>query len=571
MNIADLIAAITKGMDPNQAMVQQASTGGVPANPPPVIAADPTSTAPPSVFDTGANPIPPASPGVTPPPLASLTTPTPAPAPGGGVRTPPVPPVPIPTTTSAPDGVKTPTTNPTPAPEVPKAMQSPPDLANMYAKIMQQSQNAAALDRGMTLIAAGLTNNPQTRQALISRSGGGGGGGGAGMSAQDFINLHKQQAEMQNALLRKSMLGGLMKQYKMTPEQIQYLEASGKLDEVIKHYSTENLGVAKDENGQHILFNPRTGTEITRLGAEKEAKTKEITRPDGSKYLVNEVTGEPIKELAPAVKPGDAVPSSVDELVHINKAREARGEKPLTAEEIIKLKQTPPTQINIGKDGVPYPNPEPGYAYERNPDGTVKIGSDGRPVQYTISGSSASKKDEEKSKEQADAAKAERTAKAQKAFAAGNVGTAMDKALSVIDKPGAAGFGSKLARYIDVGGMPWDTMDSALNTINANTAFAQLRQMRQEAASGSSGLGQVTEKENQMLSSVISDLRAYQDRGELKKGLARVKAAMIMMATEDVDPAEFNARVNAAADQIAVDEANKRAKSGGGSVIRRVD
>lgn len=570
MNIADLIAAITKGMDPSQAMVQQASTGGVPQNPPPVITADTPPPAPTSVFDTGAGAIPPVSPGVTPPPQAGLTTPTPDPASGGGARTPPVPPVPIPTT-AAPEGVKTPTTIPAPAKDVPKAMQSPPDLANMYAKIMQQSQNAAALDRGMTLIAAGLTNNPQTRQALISRSGSGGGGGGAGMSAQDFINLHKQQAEMQNALLRKSMLGGLMKQYKMTPEQIQYLEAAGKLDEVIKHYSTENLGVAKDENGQSILFNPRTGAEITRLGSEKGPKTKEITRPDGSKYLVNEETGEPIKELAPAVKPGDAVPTSVDELVHINKAREARGEKPLTAEELIKLKQTPPTQINIGKDGVPYPNPEPGYAYERNPDGTVKIGEDGRPRQYTIAGSKAAGAEVAKTKEQEDAAKAERMSKAQKSFTAGNVGQATDKAFANVDGIGVTGFGSGWLRKINPGGTGMSDFDSAVKTIEANAAFAQLKQMRAEAASGASGLGQVTEKENKMLSSVISSLEHAQSTAEVKKGLARIKAAMIVMAAEDIPEHELPARINSMADQILVDEANKKAKGSGGSVIRRRD
>ena len=88
---------------------------------------------------------------------------------------------------------------PAPAPQQPQTLQSPPDLQAMYMRMMEKSQDAARLDRGMTLMAAGLSNSPANRAALIS-SAGHGGSGGMSLSANDMINFQKQQDAQQQQL-----------------------------------------------------------------------------------------------------------------------------------------------------------------------------------------------------------------------------------------------------------------------------------------------------------------------------------------------------------------------------------
>src|SRR5262245_28674494 len=118
----------------------------------------------------------------------------------------PLPPIP-----NAPQGARTPITNPQVPAEAPKIMQSPPDLANMYIQLIQQSRNAAALDSGLSTIAAGFSKYPENRAALLASAGRA--APGTTMTASDLINLQKQQTANQDMLLRRSLLGGLAKQY----------------------------------------------------------------------------------------------------------------------------------------------------------------------------------------------------------------------------------------------------------------------------------------------------------------------------------------------------------------------
>jgi hypothetical protein len=161
MDIADIIAAIQRGINPDQAILN--------AN--------------------GA--IPPAQPG----PQASA----------------PVPPQPIPAASGTPVGVATPVTNPQPPNATTSVTQSPPDLANMYIELMKKNQNAQQMDSGLNLIAAGFSNSPATRAALINASAAGG-HGGMTLSASDMINFQKQQQAVQDKLIRQQALPALMKQ-----------------------------------------------------------------------------------------------------------------------------------------------------------------------------------------------------------------------------------------------------------------------------------------------------------------------------------------------------------------------
>jgi hypothetical protein len=257
-----------------------------------------------------------------------------------------------------------------------------------------------------------------------------------------------------------------------------------------------------------------------------------------------------------------------------NKSLAAEGKPPMGVSEFLKiLHPGQSTTVNVGKENYPHVKPETGQDYVRNADGTIKYDAEGRPTLYNIKGGDPALKAEVTAKETVEKEKKERIAKAQTAFAAGNVGQAVRNAFEVVDKPGATGYLSKPARSLGIGGTPADDMDAALSTINANTAFQQLRAMREASASGASGLGQLTEKESTMLSSVIADLRAYQSTGKVKEGLARVEAAMVLLAGDSfeqgTDIAGFNKQLDQMTQDILAREHN-RASGAGGSKVRVV-
>src|SRR4249919_1857618 len=193
MRIDDLILALQRGVDPNAAIMAQAQTPG------------PT------------------------PPVPNVDTPAPAPSSGAAMpdvpiprpRPPEAPPAPAPGT--PPPGVQTPITNPMPADQAPRTIQSPPDLANMYLKLIEKNQNAHALDSGLSLIAAGLSKYPENRAALIR--------GAADqkqhqLTGADLVNLQKVHAENQALGIRQAAKAGLMKKYNLDRDTLDYLDAS---------------------------------------------------------------------------------------------------------------------------------------------------------------------------------------------------------------------------------------------------------------------------------------------------------------------------------------------------------
>jgi hypothetical protein len=523
MDIADIIASIQRGLSPDQAVLQ---AGGAMPQQQQAQAAPPTQA----------------------------------------------PQTPIP---NAPQGQMTPVTNPQPSDQSPKATQSPPDLANMYIELMRKNQNAAQLDSGLTTIAAGFSKYPETRAALLNQAGHH--AGGMSLSAQDLIAFDKQRTEAQNMLIRKAAMPALMKQYNMSPAQIQTLEAGGKLDDVIQHYSTENLSQVKDESGQTMLIAPRSGKVIATIGSEKEDPTEYVNGPNGQE-LRNKRTGErvggavglpPDRQLVqlpdgswtPADKNaepgsivgrpeaiGDKIFQAQNELADINKQRAARGEKPMTPEELIKLKQTPATNINVGTDGSVLPSLEKGYDYERGADGKVLIDQiSHRPKLYKIEGGSPADEAAALAKKNVEADDKKNLNRVQAEFTASNVGEAVKSALQHVDTPGVVGIGSKTIRGLPgPGGLPHDKYDAALKTITSNITIDTLARMRQASPTGGA-LGNVSDYEDKMLQSVIAPLATFTDAKEARRGLIRVQAAMELLANDNFnkDPAKFKAALEA--------------------------
>jgi hypothetical protein len=161
----------------------------------------------------------------------------------------------------------------------------------MYLKLMQQNNNAAALDSGMTLIAAGLSRNQGTREGLL-RLAGNSGAGRQNITANDLINIQKQQQAMKDMLLRRSVLGGLAKQYGLSPEAALALETSGKLDEVIAAQEGRALEVVEDNaTGQKAFY--KNGKKITDIGGPKPEEG-EFQEGPGGRQLISKRTGLPM-------------------------------------------------------------------------------------------------------------------------------------------------------------------------------------------------------------------------------------------------------------------------------------
>jgi hypothetical protein len=479
-----------------------------------------------------------------------------APAPQAAAPTPPQP--------TAPQGAATPVTNPIPPAAQPKALQSPSDLANMYVTLMDRNRNAQQLDSGLNLIAAGLSNSPTNRAALISASGQGGGSGGMSLSANDMINFQKQADAQRNALIRQQALPALMKQYNMTPAQIQTLEASGKLDEVLNSLATRSLAHVTDANGQTHLVDDRVesgkpGRIIATIGSEKEDPTQWVDGPNGPE-LHNSRTGETIGGKGIGLKATDTK-RQFDEF---NASLEAKGQPKIDEMAFLKMVHPGATQINVSPSGAVFDKPAEGYAYERNPDNTVKIGDDGKPRQYKIEGGpAADAAAAAKIKTDATAEK-EAAARVHDAFTSSNIGEAVKTAMEHVDTKGVVGYGSDALRGLPSAlqsGLPHAKFDSALKTIGSNITIQTLAQMRAASPTGGA-LGSVSDFEDKMLQSVIAPLTVGgNDAASMKKNLIRIQAGMETLALHDfggkTDPSGAAARFQEALNKRVAELSNE--------------
>ncbi len=588
MNIADLILALQNGQNPNAAVMasMQAPGGGFPAVQPPGDDAAPV-------------PAPPAS--------AVPSVPIPQPRPPGA---PPAPPAPTPT----PTGVATPITNPMPSEGAPRIMQSPPDLSNMYLKLIEKSQNAAALDSGASLIAAGFSKYPEIRTGLIS--GAMNKSGQQHLSSQDILNLQKSQMENQALAVRQAAKAGLMKKYNLSRDSLDYLDASGKLDEVVKAHETQALQqVTNAETGQVSLHHGITGKHIADVGGPKDQRTEDAKALDAVNQGRVAAGQAPIsmEEFIKTVKrdqPQEPNATDIAALDQINRENAAAGRPKVSMEDYVKTIKRDPraaaneqdalnlaainkerapdkqmtmehyltkvksrgTTVNVGPQGQTFPAPKQGFDYKRNEDGTVYVNPDTKqPEVYPVAGGTGADEATKIGVEARKATREETEAEEKKnktrwhqISSTSNILNASDRALELVNKLGVTGVGSRISRAISPGGLPSDSYDAQLSTIDSNTALLELQRMRDASTSGASGLGSVTDFEQKMLASTISNLRSAQQSKDAEAGLLRVKAMFKTLVENRFDdkvdkdsPAKFEAALQKNLREVAADHANK--------------
>jgi hypothetical protein len=98
--------------------------------------------------------------------------------------------------------------------------------------------------------------------------------------------------------------------------------------------------------------------------------------------------------------------------------------------------------------------------------------------------------------------------------------SSVDEALNTIDSAGT-GFGGLLSK---VPGTKTRDFNALLDTIKANVGFNELSRMRAASPTGGA-LGQVSERENVLLQSVLGSLDIYQSKETLRQNLKDIKRA----------------------------------------------
>jgi hypothetical protein len=251
-----------------------------------------------------------------------------------------------------------------PAPAAPapvaEAYKSPPDLVAMYTKMMEKSRNAALMDSGMAMVAAGFAQ-PQNRAGLMAMANNAGSGGGNAPSMSELLALQKYSAERQDVEARRSMLPQIMEQHNLSEADVRYLDATGTLDETLAQ-----------------LVNP--GTEVVESGV------------DGSKMLINSVTGETIKNISGAKpRPTEYIEMGDKNKVLVysdDKTRVDTGEAitetgvPKGAITTVELSDGTQQAVQDGKPlGDPFgPEEEAPFEYRTIGNGQIQVYQRGKPV-----------------------------------------------------------------------------------------------------------------------------------------------------------------------------------------------
>lgn len=176
---------------------------------------------------------------------------------------------------------------------------------------------------------------------------------------------------------------------------------------------------------------------------------------------------------------------------------------------------SPQTVVNVGENGVQFPDPQPGYDYIRGPDGRVKIGPDGMGTQAPIPGSKAW------SEQQQVDAKGDMT-RSNREVSGNIVIQDIDRALGrITDSPLMnTGVGAYLTK--NIAGFPAFDTAALVDTIRVNTGFDKLQQMRDSSPTGGA-LGPVSDAENAMLQQALGNLEIAQGEQQVTDNLKRVK------------------------------------------------
>lgn len=238
------------------------------------------------------------------------------------------------------------------------------------------------------------------------------------------------------------------------------------------------------------------------------------------------------KTIAAVPKPPDALKPTGD--IQDYEYAKSNGYTGSFTDFVTSTKRAGATTINTGPTGIDYGDPETGYAWARNPDGSVATQPDPatkllRPVQVPIGGGSVDAK-AAAAQAQVDAGNVQSATYAD--VVTEDIGRAVEKISSA--KIPVTGIGSVAAA---VPGSDARDVASLINTIKANVGFDRLQQMRASSPTGGA-LGAVSDFENQLLQATVGSLDQSQSQEQLVYNLQRVKKIYEAIITRGIKPGD---------------------------------
>lgn len=472
------------------------------------------------------------------------------------------------------------TAGPGAPPQQPQVYQSPPQLVDLYAQLIDRSERNMSINRGIGLIGASLAQE-QNRPAIL-RAFMGDSGPDPTTLLSNVMSLQKNAIATQSRATQLAALPEIAAKYGLDINTAKYLYDTGKLDEVIAEASKPDNQLIQDpKTGQYHVVDKKTGALGPGIGNEKDREIEIVDDPNtgekftvykdtkervGGKplvagqrkteYIENPVTGAKQLVYSDTKEPvpnGNNLPGAGNTTDQQNYNAAMRG---LPAEQQIPFDQwlkeqnkSKATTINTGPTGINYGDPPKDMAWKRDKDGNVLVDEEGAPMAVPVKGGPMDIKNQEAAKAEADAAD-------QKATQGSIVVQNIDDAIKTInthknDFIGATGWGSFLA------GIPGtDALEaqSAIDTVKANVGFDKLQAMRAASKTGAA-LGPVSDFENKLLQATAGNLDLRQKPERVLRNLKIIRALYDAVVNRGVkDQAEADRIMTEAAGADMSDE-----------------
>lgn len=460
----------------------------------------------------------------------------------------------------------------TAAPQQPQVYQSPPQLIDLYAQLVDRSERNANINRGIGLIGASLAQE-RNRPGIMAMFSGDNGPDPTNLIS-NVMALQKNTIATQNRAAQLASLPEIAAKYGLDINTARYLYDTGKLDEVISEAEKPDNQLIQDpQTGQYHIVNKKNGALGPGIGNAKPREMEIVEGQNGEKFAVykdtkERVGGQPIVEgqrkteyvenpvtgakqlvysdTKEPVPNGNNLPGAGNTVDQQNYNAAMRG---LPAEQQIPFDQwlkeqakLKATTINTGPTGIDYGDPPKDMAWKRDKDGKVVTDENGAPMAVPVSGGPMDVKNKENAKKEADQAD-------QDAMKNSIVVQNIDDAVKVIndhkdDFIGATGWGSFLA---GIPGTDALAAQSAIDTVRANVGFDKLQAMRAASQTGAA-LGPVSDFENKLLQATAGNLDLKQSPERVIRNLKIIRALYAAVVNHGIkDQAE--------ADRIATEAA----------------
>ena len=433
-------------------------------------------------------------------------------------------------------------------PQQPQAYTSPPELVQLYTQLMDRQRKESMIDRGIGMLGAAFAQ-PENRSGIMQAFGGEGGGSSGGSNPMGMISglmeMQQQQTAIAQKAAQRAAIPAIAAQYGIDVQTAQYLFDTGKLDSVLSEMLKPDNQIVTLADGTSTIVDKRTGKIGEAFGPAKPRDIEIRTDDRGNQFAIYKDTGQRVGSDNLVTGQGA---TENEQLWRADEAdRKGRGLSARSLSEFIE--QTGRARAgaaNLGPTGVDYGQPPKDMAWKRDPQGSIAVDEQGRPMAVSIAGGPMDV-------EQQQVADKKAADDSRKSLTAGLITSSIDDITNVIDKgrdswlPGPTGYGA-VAKWLP--STDARSLGNSIDTVKANIGFEKLQQMREASPTGGA-LGQVSDFENKLLQSTFGALDQFSDQGSFMRNLYRVKALSGAIVNQGIKDQRAADEIIAAADKEA--------------------